>query len=240
VARAYYRVIDDGIARLLKHADPETRILIVSDHGSMAMDGCFCINQWLASKKYLSVRSPVPSGTPLEKAPVAWDRTTAWGSGGYYARIFFNIRGRESQGIVDPGQVAALRRRLESDLTTIRDPEGRPLAVRVLDPNVVYHRVHGDPPDLMLYFNELTWRSAGTLGHQEMFLRENDTGPDDAVHSFDGMLLWSSSDRSVPGIDIPAQQIGQVAPTILRYLGLPLPGHIQFGPIEIPGEPDLR
>ena len=65
VARDYYRVLDTGIARLLSRADPETRVMIVSDHGSMPMDGCFCINQWLAEKGYLA-----PSGTCT-----AWDPT---------------------------------------------------------------------------------------------------------------------------------------------------------------------
>ncbi len=233
-ARRYYRVVDEGIARLVRAAPPDTTVLVVSDHGSMAMDGCFCVNQWLVEKGYLALQAPVPAGTPLEKAPVAWDRTVVWGSGGYYARIFFNVRGREPQGLVAPGQIPALRKRLEADLATVRDPAGNPLAVRVLDPKTIYHEVRGDAPDLMLYFGDLKWRSAGSLGHPSLFLRENDTGPDDAVHSFDGVFLWSPPAGSGPGVDLPEQSIRDVAPTVLAYLGVPIPDAMQGRPIRLP------
>jgi predicted AlkP superfamily phosphohydrolase/phosphomutase len=235
VAREYYAAVDRGIARLVSRVDEDTRILIASDHGSMAMEGCFCVNQWLAEKGYLALEGAFAPGTALDQAAVNWERTTIWGSGGYYARIFFNVRGREARGIVAPGQIPALRRRLESDLATLRDPAGNPLRVDVLDPRTVYQEVRGDAPDLILYFGDLKWRSAGTLGHPTLFLRENDTGPDDAVHSWDGVFLWTSPTGEGPGIDISEQRIRDVAPTILQYLGLPIPPHIQGRPIELPG-----
>ena len=233
VAREYYRVVDRGIAALVGAADPDTRVLIVSDHGSMAMEGCFCVNQWLASKGYLALQGPVAAGTPIEKAPVDWRRTTMWGSGGYYARIFFNVRGRESDGMVAPGQIPALRQRLERDLATLTDPDGRPLPVRILDPKTIYHEVRGDAPDLMLYFGELKWRSAGTMGYPSLFLRENDTGPDDAVHSFDGVLLYGAAQGGGAGRNLPEQQIRDVAPTVLAELGLAIPPHMQGRPIPL-------
>lgn len=233
VAEEYDGVVDRGIKSLVDIAGSDTSVLVVSDHGSMAMRGCFCINQWLAEKGYLSLRGPVPTGTPLEKAPVNWDTTTVWSSGGYYARVFFNLRGREARGIVAPGQVPALRQRLEKDLAAIRDPEGSPMGVRVLDPTQTYQEVNGDAPDLMLYFDELRFRSAGTLGHPSLFLRENDTGPDDAVHSFDGVFLWHDPLRSLSATELPAQAIRDVAPTILRYLDIPIPGSIQGKPIAL-------
>jgi predicted AlkP superfamily phosphohydrolase/phosphomutase len=138
---------------------------------------------------------------------------------------------------VAPGQVPALRRRLENDLANIRDPAGNPLRVQILDPKTLYHEVRGDAPDLMLYFGDLKWRSAGTLGYPSLFLKENDTGPDDAVHSFDGMFLWTYPGGEVPGVDLPVQQIRDVAPTILQFLGLPIPSHIQGRPIGLDADP---
>jgi predicted AlkP superfamily phosphohydrolase/phosphomutase len=234
VAREYYALVDRCIARLVEAAGPRTTVVIASDHGSMAMSGCFCINQWLVDRGYLVLRAPPGPGTPFEKAAVDWGRTTVWGSGGYYARIFFNVRGREAQGIVAPGQVAALRRRLEADLAQVPGPAGAPLPVRVLDPTTEYRTVHGDAPDLMLYFDDLHWRSAGTMGHPSNFLSENDTGPDDAVHSWDGVFLWADPDRPGTGTELPTQQIRDVAPTVLQYLGLPIPAHVQGRPIPLP------
>jgi predicted AlkP superfamily phosphohydrolase/phosphomutase len=232
-ARDFYRVLDRGIAGLLANAGDDTSVLIVSDHGSMAMRGCFCINQWLAEKGYLVLRSPPAPGTPVEQADVDWDRTTIWGSGGYYARIFFNVRGREARGIVSANQVPALRQRLEQDLRSIPAPGGSTLAVRVLDPVMEYHEVRGDAPDLMLYFDDLLWRSAGSMGHPSNFLRENDTGPDDAVHGWDGVFLWFDPKRPGPGVELPTQRIRDVAPTVLEYLGIPIPAHVQGRPIAL-------
>ncbi|MGA7922769.1 MAG: alkaline phosphatase family protein, partial [Thermoplasmata archaeon] len=179
VAEQYYGFIDQQVGRLLRHVDDETLVVIASDHGSMPMQGCFCINQWLIERGYLTLRQMPKPGTPLEKSDVDWSRTTVWSAGGYYARIFFNLAGREATGIVSPEGLPALKSRLTADLNGIPGPDGKPLGVRVLDPREIYATVRGDPPDLMVYFDELRWRSAGTLGHPSNYLRANDTGPDD-------------------------------------------------------------
>jgi len=234
----YYRVVDRSIGRLLSHVDEETIVVISSDHGSMPMAGCFCINQWLVDHGYLAVRGRVERGTPLEKADVDWDRTRVWGAGGYYARIFFNLKRRESQGTVGPAELPALREALIQELGSIRTPEGRPMVTRILEPSDVYRTVTGDPPDLMVYFDQLRWRSAGTLGHPTLFLKENDTGPDDAVHSMNGVLLIRDPRRPGAGL-MGTQDILDVTPTLLSLLEEPIPSHIQGRPMSFllaPGE----
>ena len=46
----------------------------------------------------------------------------------------------------------------------------------ILEPAKLYGTATGDKPDLMVYFDELDWRSAGTVGHDSLYLFENDTG----------------------------------------------------------------
>lgn len=227
IAEEYYAMLDEGIGRLLAHTDERTNVVLVSDHGSMAMRACFCINQWLADAGYLALNAP-PSrpGLPLEKADVDWRRTVAWGAGGYYARIFFNLRGREPNGTVGLADLSRVRSTLVQQLGQIEGPDGRPMAVRVLDPREIYATVRGEAPDLIVYFDELRVRAAGTLGHPGLFLAHNDTGPDDAVHSFDGVWLAAG-----PGIaedhQLPPLSILDVAPSLLELLGEPVPPHIQ-------------
>jgi predicted AlkP superfamily phosphohydrolase/phosphomutase len=233
VALDYYRLLDECIGRLLDRVDDRTTVLLVSDHGSMPMHGCFCINQWLAAKGYLALRNRPPEGLPLEKAEVDWGATTAWGSGGYYARIFFNLRGRETSGIMDPSQLPAMRRRLEKDLATLKGPTGEPMPVTVLDPARLYEKVTGDAPDLIVYFDDLRWRSAGSLGHPTDYLAENDIGPDDAVHSWHGVFVLRDSARSDERVLAP-QSIRDVTPTLLAHLGIPIPSHVQGRPISDP------
>jgi predicted AlkP superfamily phosphohydrolase/phosphomutase len=230
VAEEYYGFVDAQMGRLLKHIDDETLVVVASDHGSMPMEGCFCINQWLVEKGYLTLRETPKPGTPLEKSDVDWSRTTVWSAGGYYARIFFNLAGREANGVVPPEGLSALRERLVKDLLAISGPDGRPLGVQVLDPRTVYHTVRGDPPDLMVYFGDLKWRSAGTMGHPSNYLRANDTGPDDAVHGREGVLVLFDP-RVTDGRELPSQAIIDVTPTLLSILGEPIPAHVQGKPI---------
>ncbi|MCI4345216.1 MAG: alkaline phosphatase family protein [Thermoplasmata archaeon] len=227
----YYAALDQCIGSLLELTDERTIVVIASDHGSMSMNGCFCINQWLEAKGYLVLKRPPPApGTPLEKAEVDWKATTAWGEGGYYARIFFNVRGREPSGAVPAGQVVALRRQIARDLATITDPEGRPIGVRILDPREIYATVRGDAPDLIVYLGELRWRSGGTIGHPGLFLQENDIGPDDAVHGVDGVFLLYDPKDPVARTHATIQ-IRDVTPTLLSLLGEPIPRHVQGSPV---------
>ncbi len=200
----------------------DVQVFFVSDHGSQGMTGCFCINEWLVQHGYLSLRGPPPGpGTPLEELAVDWGKTRAWGAGGYYARIFFNIKGREPEGVLDPGDIPTFRQRLTAELREVRTPSGTPLGADVRVPGSLYRELNGDPPDLMVYFGGLKWRSAGTLGHPSLFLSENDTGPDDSVHSFDGIyvVVDPSDGKYGPG---PEASLIDVGPTILQKFGLPL------------------
>jgi predicted AlkP superfamily phosphohydrolase/phosphomutase len=229
--RTFYRLLDREVGEFLDLLPDDVRVMVASDHGSQAMEGCFCVNDWLIQREYLALRGPLPgAGTPLEEADVDWTRTSVWAAGGYYARFFLNVRGRESEGSVGPEEVPELIARLRADLQQVQRPDGSPLTVRLFAPADAYHYVEGDPPDLMAYFDEARVRSAGTIGHGRLFLEENDTGPDDAVHSFDGVLGWRENAAGI-GHDIGTQQILDVAPTILRRFGVNVPTYIQGTPI---------
>jgi predicted AlkP superfamily phosphohydrolase/phosphomutase len=225
LAEEYYTRLDAEIGSLLDLFEPEVRVLFVSDHGSQAMTGCFCINEWLIQHDYLALRGPRPSvRTPLEQVSVDWERTRAWAAGGYYARLFLNVKDREPNGVLRASEVPSFVRHLTEDLGGVRGPEGEPLGVSVLDPRKIYRQVQGDPPDLMLYFGNLAWRSAGTVGPPDLFLAENDTGPDDSVHSFDGLYAVVDPTSGSPGPG-PTTSLIDIGPTLLRAFGVdPGPG----------------
>lgn len=215
----YFRVLDEEIGAFLDAVGPEAIVLIASDHGSQAMHGAFCVNEWLRQSGYLTIRGEPSPGTPLEECDVDWSRTKVWGAGGYYARLQLNLRGREPEGIVDPSDVPGLVERLKRDLARVVLPNGQLLGAEVYRPPELYRQVLGDPPDLLAYFGSLRWRSAGTVGHGTLFLEENDTGPDDSVHSRDGILVRRDSAQSAQRA-LPPHQIIDVAPTILRMMNI--------------------
>jgi len=230
-AAEFYRTLDTEVGLFLDRLGPDVGVLVLSDHGSQGMAGCFCVNEWLIQKGYLSLKHPAPAaGVPLEKTEIDWSRTKVWGAGGYYARLFVNEQGREPQGIVARSEREGLVEKLRAELDAVRLPTGEPLGVRLFSPKEVYREVRGDPPDLMAYFGETRWRSAGSVGHGRLFLDENDTGPDDAVHSFDGIIAYFDPTRPERR-DLGVQQILDVGPSLYRILKAPAPDWVQGRPI---------
>jgi predicted AlkP superfamily phosphohydrolase/phosphomutase len=149
---------------------------------------------------------------------VDWSRTTAWGEGGYYCRLCLNVKGREPQGVVDPADYEAVRDELTARLEALPGPGGQPIGTRVFRPEQLWREQLGIPPDLIVYFGDLGWRSAGSLGHGRHWTFDNDTGPDDANHDRNGICI-------VSGPGVPAEHrndltIYDVAPTILALAGL--------------------
>ena len=216
----YYKMVDGRLGRLLDIFGEDCLTFVLSDHGSKAMKGAFCVNEWLEREGYLSFKSKPTSPVDLDKAEIDWSKTRAWGWGGYYARIFFNVRGREPSGVIAPEDFEAEKKALTKRILSIKDQNGRAMSNRVFEPDELYGTAVGDKPDLMVYFDNLNWRSAGTVGHNSLYLSENDTGPDDSVHSMDGVFMLYNPKRDLGGRQLEGLRVEGVGPTILRLFGL--------------------
>ncbi|HOW26981.1 MAG TPA: alkaline phosphatase family protein [Elusimicrobiota bacterium] len=182
----YYRFLDGKLGELMDRLPDDTVLMIVSDHGTKGMEGCFCVNEWLIRQGYLRLKKYPETVLPLDRCDVDWDRTTAWAWGGYYARVFVNLKGREPRGTVPAEHYDVFRVKLKGELEDVRGPRGEEWKTRAVLSEPDWK---GDPPDLMVSFDALSQRAAGTVGHQRLYLTENDTGPDDSVHSPDG-IFW--------------------------------------------------
>jgi predicted AlkP superfamily phosphohydrolase/phosphomutase len=216
----YYRLLDEEIARLLSDLPGRTQVLVVSDHGAQRMEGGIALNEWLVGKGYLVLKSrPEEARTRMEDLirgeKVDWSRTTAWGEGGYYGRVFLNVAGREPQGLVPPARYEEVRARLIEEIAGIPDEEGRPIGTRVLRPEEIYREVRGIPPDLLVYFGDLRFRSIGSVGWGKVHVRENDTGPDDANHAPYGIFIAHPAEEE--GGD---RSLLEVKDRILEHFGL--------------------
>jgi len=231
VIREYYQFVDAEIGRVLELLDKDTTVLIVSDHGAKRMDGGICLNDWLIREGYLHLKTPPDGITPFSKANIDWTRTVAWGDGGYYGRIFINLKGREPGGIVLAADHERLLCELKEKIEQIPDDQGRPMGTKVYRPVDLYPRVENVAPDLFVYFGNLHWRSIGTVGNPAIHTFENDTGPDDANHGQQGMFIAAPS----PGVSLDVMRgeelIGasllDIAPTILEILGHSVPADME-------------
>jgi predicted AlkP superfamily phosphohydrolase/phosphomutase len=216
----YYRYVDKEIGELLSLVPRDAAVLVVSDHGAKRMDGGICINEWLIREGYLKVHHYPTEPKRLEEVAIDWNHTMAWGEGGYHGRIFLNVRGREPRGIISPSDYEKVRQELIDKIIAFEDPCGTNIGSRVYRPEMIYQKeIRGIPPDLTVYFGDLAWRSVGSIGLNEIYTFENDTGPDEANHNWEGIFLANRHAASLIGA-IPGYQQGlhlsQIAHMVLK------------------------
>jgi predicted AlkP superfamily phosphohydrolase/phosphomutase len=189
------------------------------------MVGGIQVNEWLQREGYLRLTEPPDGVIPIGQATIDWPNTRVWADGGYYSRIFLNVRGREPEGTVDPADYEALRDELIAKLEALGDEQGNPIGTRVFRPQDLYHEVNGVAPDLICYFGNLTWRSIGSLGDGRIQVRENDTGPDDANHAKMGVYVMAGP--GMPTTSPERATLFDIAPTVLTAMGYPVPADMQ-------------
>src|SRR3954453_6347976 len=150
----------------------------------------------------------------------------------YYARVFLNVAGREPNGTVAPEDYEKVREELAAGLKTIPGENGQEIGTQVFRPEQLYKEVRGVPPDLIVYFGDLYWRSVGTVGGARIHTFENDTGPDGANHAQNGLFLFRPAGVGIPrGQQVEGLRITDIAPTILQLFGLPVPHDMEGAPL---------
>ena len=232
----YYAWLDKEIGSVLELVDDDTSVMVMSDHGAKRMDGGIALNEWLMSEGYL-VLAEKPNGiVPLEKCKVNWARTRAWGSGGYYGRIFLNVKGREPNGTVEPSQYEDVRDELVEKLMKIPDDKGRPIPTQVYKPQRIYQASKNVPPDLIVVFGDLYWRAVGYIGLNALHTFENDTGPDDANHAQHGIFVYYDPKRNLGGRELDGMRLTDIGPTVLNEMGENVPADMIGRVIEVNGK----
>ena len=185
------------------------------------------LRRWIARVR------PAPAGevflrlAPLagEQAQIDWAHTLAWGDGGYYGRLFLNVKGREPQGVVEPSRYEDVRDELVEKLESMPGPDGGQLGTRAFKPQDVYPEVRGVAPDLIVYFGDLEWRSVGQVGTGQVFTYENDTGPDGANHDRTAVFAMTGLPGQPMG-RVDGMNLVDVGPTILKLYDIEAPAGV--------------
>jgi len=227
----YYKYIDREIADTLACLDlSKTAVWIVSDHGCKTMRGGVMFNQWLMNEGYLVFKEPPKPKQKFDYKDVDWSKTTAWGDGGYYGRLFVNVKDREPQGQVPQETYESFRDELFRKIEAMVDPAGKSMGNKVYKPEKIYAKVNGVAPDGVVIFGDLAWRSVGLVGGDSIYTFENDTGPDDANHAQQGTYILSHPSLPARGrVDGPT--LYDVTPTILEQLAVAAPVGLRGRPI---------
>jgi len=223
--REYHAQLDQRLGDLKRCAGRDTTILVVSDHGARAMHGGFCINDWLIDRGDLVLHEKPTEPTPFRHDLVDWSRTTAWAEGGYYARVCLNVEGREPRGALRASEVAGAKASLRRSLTKLTDDRGRPVPTTVHDPLDHYRKARGFPPDLMVYFADLSLRAVASVGNGRRIVEGNDTGPDSCNHDWNGVFVMSGG-AAPPRGRVSGAEIYDLTPTVLGLYDIERPPEI--------------
>ncbi len=227
----YYKYVDDEIGKTLDILDLDTTaVWIVSDHGAKSMTGGLRFNQWLINEGFLHFSEPVSPNQKFSVKDVDWSKTSAWGEGGYYGRLFINVEGREPEGLVKQSQYESFRDALKDKIEAMVDHNGELMGNKCYKPDEIYKTVNNVAPDLVVIFGELRWRSVGVVGSDSIYTFANDTGPDDANHAQQGMYMYSHPSLEAKGrVDGPT--LYDVTPSILSQMGMDVPADMRGKPL---------
>jgi predicted AlkP superfamily phosphohydrolase/phosphomutase len=229
-----YERNDALVGQVLDRLGPDAVLMVLSDHGFTAFRRGVNLNGWLREQGYL-VLADGADGTADWLRHVDWSRTRAYALG--LTSLFLNVEGRESAGIVPPGEpAAALRRELAARLTGLVDDETGDVAIReAFDASSVYSGPYLEhAPDLIVGCNHgyrVSWGSASGRVAGPVF--EDNTRQWSGDHSVDARL--------VPGvffcnrrIDVADPSLLDVAPTALALFGITPPPHMEGRPLFAP------
>ncbi len=164
---------------------------------------------------------------------VDWSRSRAYSFGRHLGSIYLNVKGREPEGIVNPGREYEETREEIIDLARqFSDPRtGEPLIGEIVKREDVYRGPYLDrAPDLILRPRD----------ERNIFFGLADFGSNitvDTVYRYSGMhrdygLLIMSGKMVKPGAAIKGAAIEDLASTILYAMGSPIPEDMDGRPLN--------
>jgi len=228
-----YRRMDDLVGRTMQECDDEgTLLMVLSDHGFTVFRYGVDLNRWLEENGYLTLKEGGRGRKHL--AGVDWSETRAYAVG--LAGIFLNLRGREAQGIVEPGEEAArLRDDIAGKLAELADPgRDQPAVKQVYNAHRVYTGPYkGNAPDLIVGYHRgyrASWETA--VGEVTDRVFHNNVKAWSGDHCIDPAL--------VPGvlfcnraIETERPLLMDVGPTVLDLFGVDVPPHMDGKPLAV-------
>ncbi|MBC8512315.1 MAG: alkaline phosphatase family protein [Dehalococcoidia bacterium] len=278
-----YKMLDDAIGELTDMAGPDTRVMVISDHGMGPTDARDqMLPYWLESIGLLKFKAPSDNGKTqtlmnlgrrvimdvlahayrqvdrrlrreaklrlanlfprlrnavelhMELGKIDWPRTKAYVSA-KRPEIWINLKGRQPQGIVEPGaeydELCAL---IDEKLRELRDPAtGEPYVERVVRREEIYSGPWVErSPDLLVCFRRGGWMDSAKLGNRTVAeIKRTIFNKDPALtlgsghHTSRGIvLLWGEGIR--PGSHTDGAHLYDIAPTLLYLMRSPIPSEL--------------
>jgi predicted AlkP superfamily phosphohydrolase/phosphomutase len=224
--RDLYRHNDRMVGRMREQLGQDDVLMVISDHGFNSFRRGVNLNQWLLREGYLALK-PGSDGRAEWLRDLDWSATRAYALG--LTGLFLNMKGREAQGIVEPGAAAAaLKKEIAAKLRGLRDDERSAVGVNeAFDTAALYSGPYlENAPDFVIGYNagyRTSWDCATGVVAGPVF--EDNKKPWSGDHCIDPRL--------VPGVFFCNRKIGEkepalidIAPTALRLFGIDPPAYM--------------
>ncbi len=229
-----YRKADELVGETMEKMGDKDALLIASDHGFKQFQRGVNLNSWFRENGYLYLKTDPDEG-PLPEIPteqraevgdIDWPRTRAYTNGlaGYYV----NIKGRERNGCVEPGDALALKQEINDKLRGLPDPERDSEAITELwaGEEIYQGPYRENGPDAIVGYKpgyRTDWDAA--VGAVTSTVISDNTRSWSGDHCMDP--------RQVPGVvfsslpfPVTKPNLVDLAPSVLDLLGLAAPAHM--------------
>lgn len=235
-----YQKADAIVGKALAACDDHTDLFVISDHGFHSFRQALNTNTWLAKNGYLTLAGEPGRDRNLDDLfgrgqfwpNVDWSKTRAYALG--LGQVYINLRGREREGIVSPGEdYEGVRNELIERLADIRDAKGARVVRRVYRREEIYSGEHfTEMPDLVLGLESgfrVSWQTS--LGGIPKDVLEDNDRFWSADHCSVDPEITAGCIFSNQKLDLTGAHMIDMAPTILSRLGLPVPGDMDGRPL---------
>ena len=163
---------------------------------------------------------------------IDWKQTRAFAYG-TFGNVVLNVRGRESEGTVEPGEeYERVRSEIAARAMELLDPEGAPIVAAVHRREDLFEGPQLDKvPDLLIEFAEYAWLGKGNVKKRADSLWDTIEVEPGSEHVYVGSHrhegLFVLDGPSAAQAPRTLAEIQDIAPTVLYLLGEPLPTQLE-------------
>jgi len=205
--------------------------------GRQARDKAFELRRYIPEGLRHAVKQRLPGVRERiyrrqQYRPIEWSETRAFAYG-TFGSIVVNLRGRESEGIVEPGEeYERVRDEVAAKALELRSPEGERIVAAVHRREDLFQGPEIERlPDLVVEFDRYAWLGKGNLKSREATLWDRIEIQPGSKHSYVGshrhegiVVLAGPSVAAGPRL---SASIEDVAPTALYLLGEKIPADLE-------------
>ena len=224
---AIYKHNDVIVGKVMDKLKDGDVLMVLSDHGFNSFQRGVNLNRWLQQEGLLVLKDGA-SGEEEWLQGVDWSKTKAYSLG--LTGMFLNMKGREAQGIVEPGkEEKTVKEEIIAKLSGLKDEERGACGIHeVFDTKKIYDGPYSEnAPDLIIGYDNgyrISWDCATGMVAGAVF--EDNVKAWSGDHCVDPRLVPGVLFSNYP-VDSEEPTLLDVAPSALKMFGITPPKYME-------------